>query len=471
MVGPLDVGIFIAYLLVLLAIGYYTSGLMKSFEEFSVAGRRMKLWLAFSTVAATWIGGGVTVGVAARAYAGRMVGAWGTTIGFGSTLIILGLLYAGPLRRLRLHTLADYYTHRFGKGWLGSISGLVMYVAYVFAVTAQVVAGSVLLSTVFGWSYELSVLVSGGVVVAYTVLGGLWAVALTDFVQLVITFTGILIALALGVSFVGPQKLAELVAEAGVFDPRVLLVFDFWALFLVLALGDIPAPDLIQRVYASRDDRTAKVSSILAGLSYYAAGTVSILVGVIMRYLEPELPDPNLAYPTMIALFLPTGAAGLVLAGLMAAVMSNADSMLLAPSIVLVKNVVKELLRRELSEEELFRGSRYAIIALGVLAIAAGLARADVLYWLTLAFDVLFASLFVPLTLGLFWSSFEWRGATASIVLGALSRLLLEWALSVGVVEEWWVASLGAPLVSLVAGVVVTLISRGSSLRRSVSGD
>jgi len=142
-------------------------------------------------------------------------------------------------------------------------------------------------------------------------------------------------------------------------------VVDFWALFLVLSLGDIPAPDLIQRVYASRDDRTAKLSSILAGISYYAAGVVSILVGVMMRYLEPGLPDPNLAYPAMITTFLPTGLAGLTLAGLMAAVMSNADSMLLAPSIVLVRNVVGEALRRELSEAELLRGSRYAVIALG----------------------------------------------------------------------------------------------------------
>ena len=232
---------------------------------------------------------------------------------------------------------------------------------------------------------------------------------------------------------------------------------DFWALFLVLSLGDIPAPDLIQRVYASRDDRTAKLSSILAGISYYAAGVVSILVGVMMRYLEPGLPDPNLAYPAMITTFLPTGLAGLTLAGLMAAVMSNADSMLLAPSIVLVRNVVGEALRRELSEAELLRGSRYAVIALGVLAIAAALARADVLYWLTLAFDVLFASLFVPLTLGLFWGRFGWRGATASIALGALSRIALEWALNAGVIAEWWVASLGAPAVSLVAGVAATL--------------
>lgn len=463
MVGPVDVAVFIAYLLALLAIGYLTSRWTRTFEDFSVAGRRMRLWLAFSTVAATWIGGGITIGVAGRAYAGRMIGAWGTTIGFGTTLLLLGLFYAGPLRRLRLHTLADYYSTRFGRAWIGALSGVLMYAAYVFAVTAQIVAGAVLLSTVFGWDYSVSVLASGGVVIVYTVMGGLWAVAMTDFVQLLVAFSGILAALAIGVSRVGAGTLASALENAGAFDPSILLAINFWALVIVLALGDIPAPDLIQRVYASVDDRTAKASSILAGFAYYAAGAVSIAVGVIMRVLEPQLPDPHLAYPAFIAYFLPTGIAGLTLAGLMAAVMSNADSMLLAPSIVLVRNVVGGLLKRELSDVELLRASRYAVIGLGVLALAAGLARADVLYWLTLAFDVLFASLFVPLTLGLFWSRFNWQGAASAIVLGTASRLILEWMLIAEMIVDWWVASLGAPLVSLVAGVVTALLTSSRS--------
>lgn len=463
MIELVDVGVFVAYLIALLGIGFLTARWTKTFEDFSVAGRRMRAWLAFSTIAATWIGGGITIGVAGKAYAGKMVGAWGTTIGFGSTLLILGLFYAGPLRRLRLYTLADYYTARFKKAWVGALSGIIMFVAYVFAVTAQVVAGAVLLSTVFGWDYSLSVIVSGGVVIAYTVMGGLWAVAMTDFIQLLITFAGILAALALGVSYVGVSTLASLVNEAGVFDPRVLLTIDFWALFLVLALGDIPAPDLVQRVYASRDEKTARESSILAGFAYYVAGIVSIMVGVIMKSLDPGLPDPQLAYPAMIKYFLPAGLSGLTLAGLMAAVMSNADSMLLAPSTVFVKNVVKDLLKKDVSDEDLLKASRYAVVGLGALGLLAGLARADVLYWLNLAFDVLFASLFIPLTLGLFWPRFNWQGAASAIILGAASRLVLEWMLNAGMLADWWVASLGAPLVSLAAGVTAALITSGGS--------
>ncbi|MEM4593383.1 MAG: hypothetical protein QW196_08295, partial [Sulfolobales archaeon] len=294
-IGFLDQAIFIVYLLALVVVGVLTTKYAKTFEEYAVAGRRMKLWLAFSTVAATWIGGGITIGVAGRAYAGRFIGAWGVTIGFSLTLFLLGLFYAGPLRKLNLYTLADYYTTRFGKSWIGGLSAIIMFVAYIFAVTAQLTAGAVLLSAVFGWDFAASVLVAGLVVILYTYLGGLWAVALTDFLQLLITFTGILLAIGYAAHTVGVSRIVELAGNSGMLDPGILLSVNFWALVVVLGLGDVPAPDLVQRVYASRDDRTAKTSCILAGFAYIVAGVVSMIVGLVMVHLQPGLEDPQMA--------------------------------------------------------------------------------------------------------------------------------------------------------------------------------
>jgi len=183
LLGAVDPAIFVAYLGLLVAIGVLTARWITSSEEYIVAGRRLRLWLAFSTVAATWIGGGITIGLAGKAYAGKAIGVWGTAIGFGTTLILIGLFYAGPLHRLRLYTLADFYSERFGGRWIGGLTAaIIMFVAYAFAVTAQVVAGSKLIHVVFGWDYNLAVVVTGLIVVFYTILGGLWAVSLTDFV-------------------------------------------------------------------------------------------------------------------------------------------------------------------------------------------------------------------------------------------------------------------------------------------------
>ncbi len=450
--------IFILYLAGLVVIGLLTARWITTTEEYYVAGRRLKLWLAFSTVAATWIGGGITIGVAGKAYAGKGIGLWGTTIGFGTTLILIGLFYAGPLHRLRLYTLADYFTVRFGRAWVGGLSAVIMLVAYVFAVTAQVVAGSKLLHVVFGWSDTLAILVSGGIVIFYTLLGGLWAVSLTDFVQITITFIGVLLALGFALAKAGASTVVAVAGgELGLLDPRILLAIDFWALVLVLSLGDIPAPDLMQRIFASKDESTAKKSSLLAGLSYYTVGVISMLIGAAAYILFPGLDDPELAYPMLIKGVLPVGIAGIVLAGLMAAVMSNADSMLLAPATVAAKNIIRDLFKPDMSDRGLLAVSRATVLAIGLAAIAAALARAEVLYWLILAFDVLFAALFVPLTLGLWWKRYNRAGATASIVVGALARIALEYALNAGWIKYWWIASLGAPLLSLIAGVAATL--------------
>ncbi len=373
------------------------------------------------------------------------------------------MFYVKKLHEMKLYTLADFFSNRFGKKWIGAISAAIMFVAYIFAVTAQVIAGSMLLTTVFGWDYTVSVLVSAGIVTRNTVLGGLWTVSLTDFIQLTTTFIGVLIALGLAVSYAGPSSIAAKMGQLGLTDPRVFLAIDFWALFIVLALGDIPAPDLMQRVLASRDSRIAASSALLAGFSYIAIGIVSAVVGTAATILIPNLSNPQQAYPALISTVLPAGAAGLVLSGLMAAVMSNADSMLLAPATVVAKNIFVDLFKPNASDRELLLVSRIAVLAIGIAATLAALPKPDIIYWLVLAFDVLFASLFVPLTLGLYWRGITWQGAAASIIGGALTRLILEYLLNIGAIQQWWIASLGAPLVSFVLAVGVSLATRGSS--------
>jgi len=393
----IDQAIFVLYLLILLVIGFLTTKIGRTAEEYLVAGRRMRLWLAFATVAATWIGGGVTMGVAGRAYAGRVVGVWGVTLGYALSLFLVGLFYAKPLYRMRLTTLADVFLVKTGSKASAVAAALIMFAAYVFAVTAQFIAGAKLLESVFGWDYVVALLVSAGVIVVYTALGGLWSVALTDFVQFLLIVVGVPLALALGVSKIGVEAVVKRAADVGLFDFwSILAAVDFWALLVVLGLGDVPAPDLMQRVFASDSERTARRVSILSGFAYIAVGVLSALVGVAVYIMNPGLPDPQLAFPTLIVYALPAGASGLVLSAIMAAVMSNADSMLLAPASVVAKNIVGDVLRPGLDDRGLLKASRIAVVVLGVAAMLVSIPKPDILYWLTLAFDVLFAALFFP---------------------------------------------------------------------------
>ncbi|MEM4977255.1 MAG: hypothetical protein QXT64_08030, partial [Desulfurococcaceae archaeon] len=119
----------------------------------------------------------------------------------------------------------------------------------------------------------------------------------------------------------------------------------------------------------------------------------------------------------------------------------------------------KDILWKNWSERELLRASKLLVLVLGAISTAIALTRAEILYWLTLAFDVLFASLFVPLTLGLFWAKTTWQAAGASIIAGATSRLVLEVLFTAGYIVEWWIPSLLAPTVSLVVAIAVTLVT------------
>ena len=231
-----DEAIFVLYMLMLLGIGVWTYARARTTEEFFVAGRRLKTWLATATIAATWIGGGITIGVAAKAYAGKGIGLWATTLGLGSTLILVGLFYARPLRRMKLLTLADFFSERFGgrKG-LSGVVGFVLALAFVFAITAQIVAGARLIQVVLGWDYKTAAIVSGLIVMIYTILGGLWSVSLTDFIQLILVFAGVLGALMVGINTVGFEATVSKVNELGLLDfGKIVLAFDFWVLLSYL---------------------------------------------------------------------------------------------------------------------------------------------------------------------------------------------------------------------------------------------
>ena len=457
----IDEVIFALYMLILLGIGIWTYTRAKTVEEFFVAGRRLKTWLATATIAATWIGGGITIGVAAKAYAGKGISLWATTLGLGSTLILVGLFYAKPLRKMRLLTLADFFSERFGgkKGLSGTI-GFILALAYIFAITAQIVAGARLIQVVLGWDYKTAAIVSGLIVTFYTILGGLWSVSLTDFIQLILVFLGVFGALVMGLNTVGFEATVTKAEELGLLDfGKIILAFDFWALFIVFALGDIPAPDLMQRIFGSENERTAQISSLLGGISYYVMGILALLLGSIAAVKFPNLNDPELALPMLVKTMLPAGISGLALAGLMAAVMSNADSMLLAPGTLIAKNIYRDIINPQASDEDVLKVSRISLLVIGIFALVLSTTRSGIVEWLYLAWDVIFATAFFPLTLGLWWDKTTYKGAFAGVVGGGITRIILEALTLSGAISQWWVASLGAPLISLILTIAFSFTS------------
>ncbi|MFM8393940.1 MAG: sodium:solute symporter family transporter, partial [Acidobacteriota bacterium] len=244
-----------------------------------VAGRAMPLWLATLTMTATWVDGGYLLGTAEGAYRSSLASGLQGGLFFGLSLILGGVFFAGRMRRYAFTTLIDPFEARFGKGW-AVVLFLPAIMAEIFWSAELLVAIGSTFSVLLGHSLVIGILISAMVVIAYTMLGGMWSVAYTDALQLLLVGLGLLVALPFVLDAVGgwwPALNAYLTARAdrGAWLPPLAPRGDFWTLptlvswwdvSLMLMFGGIPWNCYFQRVLACRTPRHARWHSILAGL-------------------------------------------------------------------------------------------------------------------------------------------------------------------------------------------------------------
>ncbi len=471
------IGIYIA---VMLIIGYYSAKITRTSEDYIVAGRRLPLWLATATLFATWFGGGTALGGAGTAFAEGIWNtedAWGVIpdpFGAGLCLVLAGLFYMHWLRKMRLLTLADFYLVRFGKT-AQTIAAILMIPTYIFWLAVQIIAFGKVFQAIMGWPYETSILISVLVIIIYTFMGGLWAVSLTDFVQMLILVVGIGITSVYAVIAAG--GIQALPAEKFQFFPTVN-TFDAWlawiGAWMIIGLGSIPTPDLMQRAFASKDEKTAKYSAVFAGIMYWTLGFLPVLVGIAGVTLaakglipsEPLEEDPELVLPLVVKYIVPPAIGVIILGALLAAIMSSADSALLAPATVLAKNILKDLIKPDISDRGLLWASRIGVIIIALLALGVGLTYPYVYELMAFSFDLILAALFASLTLGIYWKKTNEIGAIAGMIAGILFRVI-----AAGIVEgftfegvtyplTWYYYTVGSPIVATIVTVIVSLATQ-----------
>ena len=474
-------GIGIAiYMAGMLAVGYYTAKVARTAEEYIVAGRRMPIWLCTATLFATWFGGCTALGGAGTAYVEGIWStqdAWGVIpdpFGAGLCLIIAGLFFMHKLRRMKLLTLSDFYLVRFGK-LVQTLVSVLLISAFIFWLAVQFVALGKVLEGVLGWSYELSIVVSALVTWAYTIMGGLWAVALTDFFQMIILIVGIAIAIVYALPMAG--GLEAIPAEKLQFFPTEY-TFNAWlawiAAWITIGLGSIPTPDLMQRALGGKDEKTVRWSAIISGLMYWTIGLLPILMGLLGVALvergiiptEPLEEDPELLFPLFIKYTVPPAVGVMIVGGLLAAIMSSADSAMLAPATILAKNIARDLFKPDMSDRSLVLASRICITLLTAVSLTIGLTYPYVYELNVFSFDLILAGLFVPLALGMYWKKANEVGAIAGMVSGMAFRVL-----AAGFIEgftfegityptTWYYYTVFSPVIAAAVMIVVSLATQ-----------
>ncbi|MFH1531929.1 MAG: sodium:solute symporter family protein [Pseudomonadota bacterium] len=423
----LDYLIFALYMVVVLAVGLWFFRRNKDAEDYYVGGRSVSAAHVGLSVVATDVGGGFSIGLGGVGFLMGLAGSWllftGLLGAWLSAIFIIPRVKRLDSRHGML-TYPDFLRHTYGDrvaavaavisgiGYLGFTGGQIL-------AGAKLAAGTVVEGPVLGLSpMQFSLIAIGFMIVVYTMLGGLKAVIYTDTVQWVILLVGLIFfAIPFALQRVGGWQGLRTSLPDRYFDLTAIEPITLINWFVTIIPIWLVAMTLYQRIYACRDQREARKAWFIAGLfEYPVMAFMGVILGMCARVLFPEA-EPEMGLPMLIKSVLPVGVTGIVVAAYFSAIMSTADSCLMASS----GNVVNDLLQRTLlknsSDRTIIRISQVTTGLLGVLAVLLAALSEDVLDAILHAYAFLVSGLFVP-TLGAYF----WRRATPA---GALSAMLL----------------------------------------------
>ena len=426
----------VAYILLTLLVGVVASRWVKNSRDFVLAGRKLPLFLASTALFATWFGSETVLGASSEFVSRGLIGVIEDPFGAALCLLLVGLLIARPLHRLNILTFCDFYRDRFGTR-TELLSSLCMVPSYFGWIAAQLVAIGIIFQVVAGIPTLWGIVVGTVVVVAYTYVGGLWAVSITDFLQTVVIVVG-LIWLAV-----------DLTAAAGglsrVVDRTPVGFFRFWpeasasstthylAAWITIGLGSIPQQDVFQRVMAAKSERVAVRASYIASVMYLSVGLIPLLIGLCALQVYPEqvgaVADAQLTLPMVVMNHTGIGMQILFFGALLSAIMSTTSGAVLAPASILAENIIRPRLRDQ-SDRRLLQVLRRSVVLVGVASALMATWQSNIYDLVAQSSALSLVSLFVPLMAGLYWKRANEAGALLSIGLGMIVWLTAEYVVS-----------------------------------------
>lgn len=344
--SPIDYAIIAIYFAAIIAIGFVALKLTKTKEDYLVAGRRLSFPLFFGCMAALALGGGSTVGSAELGYQYGFGGIWlNASIGLG--LVLAGLLITSKLSKLRALSVNEVVEGSYGP--LARLFSTVLTLIYTVTLSVvQVIAIGTIINGVLGIDSILSMLLGGGIVIAYTFAGGMWSVTMTDIVQFAVKTVGILIlAPIFCLTAVGGWDALAAQLPAGSFSIDNMGFDKSFAYILLYVPGLIIGQDIWQRIFTAKNERVSKTGTICAGLYSIAYAFATVIIGMSAAVLIPDMADTQNAFVVGVTEFLPTGVRGLVLAAAMAATMSVSSGTILAASTIVYNDLFRRLAERK----------------------------------------------------------------------------------------------------------------------------
>ena len=429
------------YLAVTVGIGLYAAQRVRNAKDYLVAGRSLPLYMNMATVFATWFGAETVLAVSSTFLRDGLHGVVADPFGAAFCLIIVALLFARPFYRMELLTIGDFYRKRFNRT-VEIGTGVAITLSYLGWTSAQLVALGIVFNTLSGGAITLpqGIVLGAGVVLVYTLFGGMWSVAFTDLFQTVIIVLGLLyIAWLLGGMAGGFGTVVGAAFTEGKLEfwPQATLKdwIAFVAAWATMAIGSIAQQDVFQRVTSAKDEDTAVRGTLLGGTFYLVFAFVPMFIAVSALLIEPEKVravlgedglDFQLILPQLILAKTPLFAQVMFFGALLSAILSTASGALLAPTALFTENVMKPLFGR-LDDKRFLLTLRVVLVffTAGVLIFA--LNNTSTMYEMVQnAYKVTLVGAFVPLACGIYWHRASTQGALVSSLTGLATWAICE---------------------------------------------
>jgi len=424
----------VAYLLVTIAIGLMAARRVHGAKDFLVAGRSLPLYMNVATVFATWFGAETVLSVSATFAKDGLNGIPGDPFGASVCLVIAALLFARLFYRMNLLTIGDFYKQRYGKG-VEVLTSLAIVLSYLGWTSAQMTALGLVIATLSGGALDLNtaIMIGAGVVLIYTIFGGMWSVAFTDLFQTVVILIGLtLVAILVGDMAGGAGKVISQAAADGklVMFPADMDAAAWWALagaFFAFAFGSVPQQDVFQRMTSAKDEKTAVRGTVIGALIYFCFAFVPIYIAYAAIVGDPSIKalfdaedarDIQRILPELVLGKMPLWAQIMFFGALLSAILSTASGALLAPAALFSENVLRPFMPHT-SDRQLLLNTRIILVTFTAGALLFALNSKSTMYEMVQnAYNVTLAGAFIPLVAGAYWKKATTQGALLSIVMG-----------------------------------------------------
>jgi Na+/proline symporter len=473
------IGFVVLYLVLSIGIGLYAATKVHSASDYITAGRSLPMIVVVAMVFATWFGAETVLGIPATFLDENLGGTISDPFGASLALILFGLLFARPLYRMKLITLGDFFRQRYNRPVEVVISAAIA-LSYLGWVSAQVVALGLVFNVLSDGliTQPDGILIGAAVVMLYTLFGGMWSVALTTLVQMTVIVAGLLwISKLVGdmpeVNGIAP--VVEHAAAAGKFEfwPPLewAAIVTFIAGLLTMGLGSIPQQDVFQRANSSKNERIAVWGTVIGGSLYFVFAAVPIYLTYSATLVDPAMSmalladDAQLILPTFVKTHLPLYAQIIFYGALLSVIMSTASGTLLAPSVTISENIIKEFMpHHRMSQRKLLWITRAVVVAFTMLVVIYSLwslqSETSIHQMVENAYKVTLACAFVPLVAGLYWTRASNLGAGLSIVLGLVAWIAMEFIAPGAALPPQFVGLIASAL-GMVIGSIVIARKRG----------